>query len=84
VDRKDYRNRTITEALSGKTEFYQAPKTIKLADGTERPIEELQPEEVGKLLSSVEPEDVSWLGPHGWPSESWPSWTEILGSAKAP
>ena len=27
--------RTITEALSGKTEFYKAPKTVKLADGTE-------------------------------------------------
>ncbi len=63
-DRKDYCNRTITEALSGKTEFYKAPKTVKLADGTERKIEELQPEEIGKLLSSVEPEEVSWL----WPS----------------
>src|SRR5918994_1708827 len=39
-DRKDYRNRTITEALSGKTEFYKAPKTVKLADGTERKAEE--------------------------------------------
>src|SRR5215204_4079334 len=39
-DRKDYRNRTITEALSGKTEFYKAPKTVKLADGTERKTEE--------------------------------------------
>src|SRR5829696_6352880 len=34
-DRKDYRNRTITEALSGKTAFYAAPKTVKLAGGTE-------------------------------------------------
>jgi hypothetical protein len=34
-DRKDYRDRTITEALSGKTEFYKVPKTVKLADGTE-------------------------------------------------
>src|SRR5215218_8125342 len=34
-ERKDYRNRTITEALSGKTEFYKAPKTVKLADDTE-------------------------------------------------
>jgi RecA-family ATPase len=64
-DRKDYRNRTITEALSGKTEFYKAPLTVKLADGTERKIEELQPEEIGKLLSSVKPEEVSWL---------WASW----------
>jgi hypothetical protein len=39
-DRKDYRNRTITEALSGKTKFYKAPKTVKLADGTERKTEE--------------------------------------------
>src|SRR5215208_3846077 len=39
-DRKNYRNRTITEALSGKTEFYKAPKTVKLADGTERKAEE--------------------------------------------
>jgi AAA domain len=59
-DRKDYRNRTITEALSGKTEFYKAPKTVKLADGTQRNIGELHPEEIGKLLSSVEPEEVSW------------------------
>ena len=72
-DRKDYRNRTITEALSGKTEFYKAPKTVKLADGTERKIEELQPEEIGKLLSGVEPEEVSWL---------WPSWL-ALGQAGA-
>jgi len=67
-DRQDYRNRTITEALSGKTEFYKAPKTVKLADGTERKIEELQPEEIGKLLSGVEPEEVSWL---------WPSWLAL-------
>ena len=60
-DREDYRNRTITEALSGRTEFYEAPKTVKLADGTERKIEELQPEEIGQLLSGVEPEEVSWL-----------------------
>jgi putative DNA primase/helicase len=39
-DRKDYRNRTITQALSGKTEFYKAPKTVKLADGTEHMAEE--------------------------------------------
>jgi hypothetical protein len=39
-ERKDYRNRTITEALSGKTEFYKTPKTVKLADGTERKAEE--------------------------------------------
>ncbi len=67
-DREDYRNRTITEALSGKTEFYRAPKTIKLADGTGRKIEALQPEEMGKLLSNVEPEEISWL---------WPSWLAL-------
>jgi hypothetical protein len=39
-ERKDYRNRTITEALSGKIEFYKAPKTVKLADGTEHKAEE--------------------------------------------
>ena len=39
-DRKDYRSRTITEALSGKTEFYKAPKTVKLADGTQHKAEE--------------------------------------------
>jgi hypothetical protein len=66
--REDYRNRTIAEALSGKTEFYEAPKTVKLADSTERKIEELQPEEIGQLLSSVEPEEVSWL---------WPSWLAL-------
>ena len=67
-DRKDYRNRTIAEALSGKTEFYKAPKTVKLADGTERKVEELQPEEIGKFLSGIEPEEVSWL---------WPSWLAL-------
>jgi hypothetical protein len=67
-DRKDYRNRTITEALSGKTEFYKAPKTVKLTDGTERRVEDLQPEEIGQLLSSVEPEEVSWL---------WLSWLAL-------
>src|SRR5215217_4281785 len=67
-ERNDYRNKTIAEALSGKTEFYKAPKTVKLADGTKRKIEEFQPEEIGKLLSSVEPEEVSWL---------WPSWLAL-------
>jgi hypothetical protein len=67
-NRKNYRNRTIAEALSGKTEFYQAPKTVKLTDGTERKIEELQPEEIGKLLSGIEPEEVTWL---------WPQWLAL-------
>ena len=39
-NRNDYRNRTITQALSGKTQFYKAPKTVKLADGTEHKAEE--------------------------------------------
>jgi hypothetical protein len=39
-DRKDYRNRTIAEALSSKTKFYEVPNTVKLADGTERKVEE--------------------------------------------
>src|SRR5215204_2988603 len=56
-DRKDYRNRTIAEALNGKTESYQAPKTVKLADGTERKVEDLELEEVGRLLSGVKPEE---------------------------
>jgi hypothetical protein len=67
-DRKDYRNRTIAEAISGKKEFYRAPKTVKLADDTERRVEERQPEEIGKLLSNVEPENISWL---------WSSWLAL-------
>jgi len=67
-ERKDYRNRTITEALNGKTEFYEAPRGVKLADGTERKVEDLRQEEVGRLLSDVEPEEVSWL---------WPSWLAL-------
>ena len=67
-DRADYRNRTIAEALNGKTEFYEPPKTVKLADCTEREVEDLEPEEVGRLLSGVEPEEVSWL---------WPSWLAL-------
>src|SRR5215218_9983523 len=39
-DRKDYRNRTITQALNGKTGFYETPRSVKLADGTERKVEE--------------------------------------------
>jgi hypothetical protein len=39
-DRNDYRNRTIREALSGKTEFYEPPRSVKLADVTEHKAEE--------------------------------------------
>jgi hypothetical protein len=66
-ERADYRNGTISEALSGKTDFYQPPRTVKLKDGTERKMED-RPEEIGKLLSSVEPEEVGWL---------WPSWLAL-------
>src|SRR5919112_5637798 len=67
-DRQSYRDRTIAEALNGKTKFYQPPKMIKLMDGTERRVEELKPEEIGKLLSGVEPEEVELL---------WPSWLAL-------
>src|SRR5215216_1145104 len=67
-ERNDYRNGTIREALSGKTEFYKTPRSVKLADGAERKIEVLRPEEIGRLLSSVEREEVSWL---------WPSWLAL-------
>jgi hypothetical protein len=67
-ERTDYRNRTIAEALRGTTEYYRAPKTVKLADGQERRMEELRPEEIGRLLSGVEPEKVTWL---------WPSWLAL-------
>jgi hypothetical protein len=64
AEREDYRQRTIERALRDRTEYYRAPKTVRLEDGTERRAEELRPEEVGKLLSGVEPEEVAWL----WPS----------------
>src|SRR5829696_4685746 len=62
--RQDYRCKTIERALRDKTEFYQAPRVVRLRDGTERTVKELQPEEIGILLSGVEPEEVEWL----WPS----------------
>jgi hypothetical protein len=62
LNTEDYRRRTIERALKNRTEFYQAPKVIRLADGTERTVEEPQPEEIGiLLLSGVEPEEVEWL-----------------------
>ena len=67
-DRKNYRNPTITKALSGKTEFYKAPMAVKLANGMEQKVEDLNLEEIGKLLCGVEPEDVSWL---------WPAWLAL-------
>ncbi len=71
-ERKDYRNRTITEALSGKTEFYEAPKTVKLADGTERKAEEKEERRnqadrlIGYALEDVQELFVDQHGaPHG-------------------
>jgi putative DNA primase/helicase len=66
--RGDYRRKTIERALRDRTEFYQSPKLVRLADGTERSVEALQPEELGILLSGVEPEEVEWL---------WPSWLAL-------
>jgi len=68
VRREDYRRKTIERALRDRTEFYQVPKVVRLADGIQRAVEELQPEEIGKLLSGVEPEEVEWL---------WPSWLAL-------
>ena len=67
-DRENYRNGTVAEALSGRTEFYEPPKTVTLADGTERAVTDLKPEEVGRLLSGIKPEEVAWL---------WPSWLAL-------
>jgi hypothetical protein len=71
-DRNDYRNRTITEALSGKTEFYKAPKTMKLADGTEHKAEEKEERRnqadrlIGYALEDVQELFVDQHGaPHG-------------------
>jgi hypothetical protein len=68
IRREDYRHKTIERALKDRTEFYHVPKVVRLADGTERTIEELHPVEIGILLSSVEPEEVEWL---------WPSWLAL-------
>lgn len=59
-EREDYRDRTITEVLKGRTEFYTPQKSIALTNGHRR---DSLPEEVGQLLSSVEPERVEWLWP---------------------
>jgi hypothetical protein len=68
IRREDYRRKTIERVLRDRTEFYQVPKVMRLADRTERRVEELQPEEMGILLSGVEPEEVEWL---------WPSWLAL-------
>ena len=83
-DRENYRNRTIAEALSGKTEFYKVPKTVKLADSTERKVEDLKPEEIGSCSPASSPKRFRGFGLLGSPSESWPSLTEIPGSGRAP
>src|SRR5215208_5993877 len=71
-DRNDYRNRTIREALSGKTEFYEAPRSVKLADGTERKVEEKEERRnqadrlIGYALEDVQELFVDQHGaPHG-------------------
>lgn len=66
--RDDYLQRSIERARENTTWFYEWPKTVKLEDGTERAVEELQPEEIGILLSDVEPEEIEWL---------WPSWLAL-------
>jgi hypothetical protein len=66
--RTDYLQRSIDRARKNVTWFYERPKTVRLEDGTEHKIEELQPEEIGRLLSGVEPEQVSW---------PWPSWLTL-------
>jgi hypothetical protein len=64
IKREDYRRKTIEHALKGKTEFYQTPMIVRLADGSERRVKEPQPQEIGLLLSSVESEEVEWLWPY--------------------
>src|SRR5215204_4692565 len=69
-DRKDYRNRTITQALSGKTEFYKAPKTVKLADGTEhKAVEKEERRNQADTLIGYALEDVKelFVDQHGAP-----------------
>jgi hypothetical protein len=69
-ERKDYRNRTITEALRGKTEFYKAPKTVKLADGTEGKTEEKEERrnQADRLIGyALEDVHVLFMDQHGAP-----------------
>jgi NrS-1 polymerase HBD domain len=69
-DRNDYRNRTITEALSGKTEFYEAPRSVKLADGTERKTEEKEERrnQADRLIGyALEDVDGLFVDQHGAP-----------------
>src|SRR5215204_4288899 len=68
-DRDDYRNRTTREALSGKTEFYKAPKTVKLANGTERKTEKEEKRNQADRLIGYALEDVQelFVDQHGAP-----------------
>jgi hypothetical protein len=69
-ERKDYRNRTITEALRGKTEFYKAPKTVKLADGTEGKSEEKEERrnQADRLIGyALEDVNALFMDQHGAP-----------------
>ena len=69
-DRNDYRNRTIREALSGKTEFYKVPETVKLADGTEHKAEEKEERrnQADRLIGyALEDAQVLFVDQHGAP-----------------
>ena len=61
----DYLARTIKRQREWVAENR---KSVNIADDIVRPIEEFRPEEIGKLLSEVESEKVSWL---------WPSWLAL-------
>ena len=49
-DRGDYRNRTIAEALHGKTEFYKPPKRVRLTDVADSSTENEQQRTQAELL----------------------------------
>src|SRR5215208_6657852 len=61
----DYLARTIKSQREWAAENRNR---VNIKDGLERTAEELRPEEIGKLLSGVEAEKVSWL---------WPSWLAL-------
>jgi primase-polymerase (primpol)-like protein len=66
-EREDYREKTITRALAGRTEFYRPERSARLKIGGAG-MGDPQHEEVGTLLSDVEAEEVGWL---------WPSWLAL-------
>src|SRR5215203_3298185 len=61
----DYLARTIKSQREWGAENR---KRVNIQDGLERTTDKVRPEEIGKLLSGVEPEKVSWL---------WPSWLAL-------